>query len=155
MPGGAWGVPETCDISASTEYSSSYSAKNIFTLDTKSGITKESNHYWCSKKNKINNQWIQFAFPSPITIDGFRIKSAKSYPDGIFAKFNLEISDDGRTWAPAFSGEGERLECCNWLEFGGKWGGAMAKFFRLNMDGNIKGPYLALGEFQFHYGSGQ
>jgi uncharacterized protein YfaP (DUF2135 family) len=152
--GGVWGIPGTCELTASTEYSDSYSVDAIFSQDTNSRDTKLSNHYWCSKKNVISNQWIQFAFPSPIAIDGFRIKSAKSYPDGIFDKFELQTSSDGDTWAPAFSGKGERLECCDWLEFGGQWGGAVAKFFRLNMNGNIKGPYLALGEFQFHYGSG-
>ena len=94
---------------------------------------------------------ITFTFPSAVTIDGFRVKSEdeSTYENYIFKGFEFQTSLDKQTWSTAYSGEGRAVACCDWQTF--SFGMATSKYFRLLMNGNQQGNYLALKKLEFHF----
>ena len=103
-----------------------------------------SHGFWSSEKGTTTAA-IDFNFPASVTINGFRVKAANTQSlqeAGITFEisyiFTLDVSSDGEEWITAFEGGSVTLDISrnsDWLEF--SFFGVKAKYFRLNIIGNI------------------
>merc|ERR1719309_986428 len=127
-------------MNASATWSSSYSVENII----------KATGYWASGQNKKSG-WIEFHFPSPVTLSGFRYKSAdkSGYKINIFKDFRFEISHD-ESWKTVLRGRGEKRKCCEWWQEITFYP-VTSNLFRLVMFNTWGGGFLASGQLEFRY----
>ena len=87
---------------------------------------------WHSKGAK--QQWLQFEFPRPVSINGFRTKAPDIYDHGMFKNFSFLVSPDGQTWTSVNEGIGIDQDCCAWHDI--TFDCVTSSYFRLYMIDN-------------------
>ena len=72
------------------------------------------------ESNEENKQSLLFQFPTPVTVDGLRIKKPSRYDQTApFTKYNIKSSRDGDSWTTVKAGNWNEQSCCDWesIEF--------------------------------------
>jgi len=103
------------------------------------------------------NEWLQFVFPTAVSINGFRTKAHEGWDGTAFKNYRFEVSlDEGQTWQIIKEGFGINQDCCDWQEISVAC--TTSKYFRLFMvdSWDPANNYLTMEQFEFSYcfGSG-
>ena len=139
-----WRSPNEAQLLVSSTYrgSSAYRVENILG-------TEEA---WFSK-SYVESAWIEFTFPSSVTISGFRTKSARRRATQTFKEFQFQSTfDQGSSWRTVYKGTGRKLDCCDWQEF--TFDKITSNIFRLNMLSNWKGKNFSIKQLQLRFQRG-
>jgi len=130
--GDIWSSPGDASLSASSKSDWTFNVQKVLT----------SYNYW---KITGTSGWIQFNFPSAVTVSGFR---TKTWPKVAFKKFKFEKSNDnGASWQAVLEGEGQNKRYVDtWQEF--VFDPVSSKMFRLNILGNWGGRYLYMKQLE-------
>ena len=111
-------------------------------------VKKPNTNPWHSAMaSKGKAQWLMFAFPQEVTMNGFRVKAHDGWDGSSFKDFHFDTSSDGKTWRTVKVGEGSNLDCCAWEEFRLK--PQTSAFFRLYMLNDWGYSFLAVEQVEF------
>ena len=97
------------------------------------------------------NQWLEFTFATPVTINGFRTKAHHSWDNSSFKDFEFQIYNN--SWITIKSGVGINQDCCEWQVI--YFDETISDRFRLFMKNNWGYGWLTIQELQFNFLKGK
>ena len=115
-----WTAPTDWTITASSQYSGSYSPEKI---QTGSGV-------WISLIDGPR-QWLQLYQFRGAWVEGFRVTQPASWDGAAFQNFTFSYSYDGADWTVALTGQGPNQDCCAFEEY--VFASAHAQYWRLDI----------------------
>ena len=96
------------------------------------------------------NQWLEFTFATPVTINGFRTKAHSSWDGSAFKDYEFQVY--ANSWITIKSGVGENQDCCEWQVI--LFNETTSHRFRLFMKNNWGYGYLTIQELQLSFLNG-
>ena len=115
-------------------------------------IRSASGNPWHAKGSGTH-QWIKFAFPRSVTVDGFRTAAHSGWDGSAFKDYRFESSDDGSSWSTVKSGVGQNQDCCSWQEI--RFTATTAEYFRLYMIDDWGYKFLSINHLELAIGTGE